>query len=42
MAEDPILLLGVIALAEARGEDWRATDEQIEDFVARFGSSRDA
>jgi len=42
MAEDTILLLGVIALAEARGENWRATDEQIADFVARFGSSSDA
>ena len=33
-ARDPISLLGVIAVGEARGENWRATDEQIKEFQA--------
>jgi hypothetical protein len=37
IAEDPISLLGIIAVAEARGENWQATDEQIDEFLARFG-----
>ncbi|HLY80285.1 MAG TPA: hypothetical protein VKQ70_12970 [Caulobacteraceae bacterium] len=37
MAEDPITLLGVIAIAEARGENWQATDKQIDEFLVRFG-----
>jgi hypothetical protein len=36
VAEDPILLLGLVALYETRGENWRATDEQIEDFLNRY------
>ena len=36
VAEDPLQLLGLTALAEARGEAWRATDEQIDDVIARF------
>jgi hypothetical protein len=37
IAEDPILLLGVIAVGECRGEDWQATDAQIDDFLSAFG-----
>lgn len=36
MAEDPITLVGVVVIAEARGEEWQATDEEIEDYLARF------
>lgn len=35
-AEGPVALLGVIVVAETRGEDWEATDDEIQDFVARF------
>jgi hypothetical protein len=35
-AEDPILLLGVIAMAETRGENWTATDQQIDAFLEWF------
>ena len=35
--EDPLQLLGLASLAEARGPSWRATDEQILDTLARFG-----
>ncbi len=37
IAEDPIVLLGVIVVGECRGENWQATDAQIDDFVAAFG-----
>lgn len=36
-AEGPVALLGVISLAEARGERWQATAEEITDFVEQFG-----
>ena len=36
VAEDPIQLLGLIALIEIRGEAWQATDDEIEDFTSRF------
>ena len=36
LAYDPIELLGVIAVAEVRGEDWQASDEEIKDFMERF------
>lgn len=36
-AEGPVALLGVIVVGEMRGEDWRAADAEIEDFIARFG-----
>ena len=29
-------LLGLINLAEAKGKDWRVTDEQIDEFLSRF------
>ncbi len=37
IAEDPIGLLGVIVVGECRGENWQATDAQIDDFIAVFG-----
>ena len=36
-AEDTVLLLGIVTLAEVRGERWRASDEEIENFMATFG-----
>lgn len=34
VAEDPITLLGLIAVVEARGENWQATDEEIARLMA--------
>lgn len=36
-ADDPITLLGVVAVAETRGENWPASDEEIERFLKEFG-----
>lgn len=36
-ADGPVPLLGLIAITEVRGERWRATDEEIAQFVAQFG-----
>jgi hypothetical protein len=36
-ADDPITLLGVVTVAETRGENWRASDEEIERFLKEFG-----
>ena len=32
-AEDPLLLLGLAKLIEARGADWKPTDAEVEDFL---------
>lgn len=40
-AESPLLLLGVVSVAEERGENWPATDEQIDSFWKRFGDETD-
>jgi hypothetical protein len=37
MAEDTESLLGLVTLAEVRGEQWRASDEEIDNFMATFG-----
>ncbi|TDD54935.1 hypothetical protein E1263_26615 [Kribbella antibiotica] len=37
VAEDPVELLGLIKLVELRGWTWRATDEQVDDVLQRFG-----
>ena len=37
VADGPVALLGLIAMAEIRGENWQATDEEIDAFVALFG-----
>ncbi|EZP68309.1 hypothetical protein BV97_05656 [Novosphingobium resinovorum] len=36
-ADGPVALLGLIAMAEARGEAWQASDEEIDNFVQLFG-----
>ena len=40
IAEDPILLLGLIAVGECRGENWQATDAEIDAFVSAFSRQR--
>ena len=37
VADNPIELLGLASLAEARGPSWQTTDEQIDSTLARFG-----
>ncbi len=37
IAEDPLVVLGLIAMYESRGINWAATDEQIEEFQKEFG-----
>ncbi len=37
VAEDPVLLLGLIALVRERGWDWGASDEQIDAVRHRLG-----
>ena len=36
IAEDPVALLGLVAMAESRGNDWKASDQQIETFLKEF------
>ena len=36
-APDVIMLLGLAKLGELRGEDWRASDAEIQDFLKKFG-----
>jgi hypothetical protein len=36
IAEDPLSLLGLVSLYEARGEAWRAEDAEIDDFCRQF------
>jgi len=36
VADDPVALLGLATLAEARGEAWRATDEEIQAVLGRY------
>lgn len=38
-ADDTITLLGMVAVAETRGEDWRASDPEIESFLKKFGDA---
>lgn len=37
-AEDPVAVLGLVKLAEMR-RPWRATDSEIDDYLAEFGQS---
>ena len=34
----PLELLGLVALVDARGEDWRASDREIDEFLEKFGT----
>jgi hypothetical protein len=35
-ASGPLELLGLAAMAEARGNNWRATDEEIDAFLEKY------
>lgn len=37
VAAGPLELLGIAAMVETRGPDWRATDEEIGEFMKRYG-----
>lgn len=41
-AEDPETLLGLAALVEARGADWRPTDAEVDALIALEGTDHDA
>jgi hypothetical protein len=36
-ANDVIMLLGLATVAQARGESWKASDAEIQDFLKKFG-----
>ena len=36
VAEDPLSLLGLVAMYEARGTTWKATDDEIDAFTKHF------
>jgi hypothetical protein len=36
IGEDPLVVLGLVALGETRNSDWKATDEQIADFFTKY------
>ena len=42
VADCPITLLGVVAVAETRGDSWRATDAEIDAFFKEFGLPQDS
>ena len=35
-AEDPVMVLGLIKLFEMKGENWRASDDEIEKVLKEF------
>ena len=35
-ADSPCNLLGLAAMVEVRGADWRANDDEIDEFLGRF------
>jgi SAM-dependent methyltransferase len=41
-AEDPVTVLGLIAIREIRGPNWRASDSQISDFAIRRAKQKAA
>jgi hypothetical protein len=36
VAEDPLSLLGLVAMREVRGRAWRAADDEIDGFFRQF------
>ena len=34
--EGPIELLGIVAMYETRGNNWKASDEEIDGFIERY------
>ena len=41
ITHDSLALLGLIELAETRGEAWPASDAEIDTFIEQFGSTAD-
>ena len=39
-ADDVVILLGLATLAELRGEDWKASDAEIQDFLKKYEYDR--
>lgn len=37
IADDPLTLLGLVVLAETQGENWQASDAEIEQFLSEHG-----
>ena len=37
VADDPVTVLGLVALVEARGWDWRAGDAELDEALRRHG-----
>ena len=35
-ADNPVSLLGIAALYEIRGQEWKASDEEIDGFIEQF------
>jgi hypothetical protein len=35
-AESPLMLLGLVTIAESRGSNWQATDAESHDFLETF------
>jgi hypothetical protein len=35
-ADNPLELLGLVAMSETRGDDWLATDAEVEAFLKQF------
>ncbi|HEY9026828.1 MAG TPA: hypothetical protein VIP05_21220 [Burkholderiaceae bacterium] len=36
-ADDPLLLLGLVKLHDLRGDEWRPSDAEVEDYLALSG-----
>jgi hypothetical protein len=39
VADDPLTLLSLAAIAETRGEQWRASDAEIHRFLDEYGTA---
>jgi hypothetical protein len=38
VADDPVELLGLVAMRELRGSNWKADDEQIDNFMREYNA----
>ena len=39
ISDDPVTLLALAAVAETRGEQWRASDPEIQKFLDEYGAA---
>ena len=37
MADDPVAVLGLVKLVEVRGPEWRASDQEIDGTLRKYG-----